>query len=198
MSRFLALFLFSLTAGLMAPELKASPFDTIVIDPGHGGKDNGALWGGVKEKELNLSVALRLKHLLESRGKRVVLTRSSDRFVSLEERCRIANRYHRSLFLSLHFNAAPRLGARGIETFYYGRRGRQLADQVHAHLLEGVDFYDRGIKRKRFHVLRGTRAPAVLVELGFLSNPVERKICAHPAYHDIVARQLALAVLRYR
>ena len=100
---------------------------TVIIDPGHGGKDWGAYRAGVRESSLNMKVASKLEYYLKQNGFRVVLTRRSDSFLSLSRRASIANRYRNAIFVSIHFNATRNTMVRGAETFYAGAAGRQLA-----------------------------------------------------------------------
>lgn len=163
----------------------------VVLDPGHGGWDRGARWGGVSEKTITLSIAKRVERLLKARGIRTVMTRSSDRFVPLHVRSSIANRYPRSVLVSIHCNAAARRTARGIETFYAGSSGHRLARSIHRRLDARTTCPNRGIKFARFAVLRNTRGAAALVECGFLSCPAERRLLVSSAYQQRIAAAIA-------
>ena len=149
---------------LLAP---ASAFRTVVIDAGHGGKDDGAKRYGVKEKDLNLDTAKRLEKILKRRGFHVVMTRRTDRFLHLQERAKIANRYQDAVFISIHYNAHPDTSVKGIETFYATMEGRKLASGIQNHLTKRIrQTRNRGIKSgKQYAVLNKTRMVSVLASL---------------------------------
>lgn len=169
----------------------------VIIDAGHGGKDRGAVWGGVRESDLNLKVARRVETSLKSRGYPVTMIRRSDVFVDLRRRSEISNRYRNCIFISIHFNATSHTGVRGAETFYVGKRGRFLAKTIQSHLVNTLKVRDRGYKFKRFSVLNDTLCPAVLVECGFISNSYERSRCNSSSYQAAVARSIVSAVEGY-
>lgn len=170
-------------------------FDTVVIDAGHGGHDRGARSvSGLNEKDLALDVALRLKPLLERRGFRVIMTRDSDRFIPLGDRVRFSNRRRNSIFVSIHFNHARRRGAAGIETFYFSRNSHRLAANVQREVLRVYRAQDRGVKHARFHVLRENNRPAILAELGFVSNAEENRLIQNPAHRQRLAAALARGI----
>ena len=174
---------------------------TIVIDAGHGGHDRGGVPGvRYAEKTYALDVARRLSSRLRSEGFRTVMTRSGDYFVSLSGRCAIANRQSNAVFVSVHFNAAPRRSADGIETYYYGRSASSLAASVHKRVVSAAGTENRGVRRRSFYVLRNTRCPAILVEGGFLSNPAEGARIARSATHrQRLADAIASGIIaRYR
>ena len=165
-------------------------FSTVVIDPGHGGKDKGAYWGGVRESTLNLKVANKLEALLKKRGIRTVMTRRSDVFVSLQGRVAIANRYRNAVFVSIHFNASTNTSIKGAETYYWGNTGRIIAGAIQRRLPARVETRNRGARRHGFTVLTQTRCPAVLVECGFISNSRERMRCSTQWYQETAARAI--------
>lgn len=177
---------------------EARYFSTVVIDPGHGGRDGGAYWGGVKESTLNLILAQKLAYELKSRGIKTVLTRKSDVTVSKTQRAAIANRYPNSIFVSVHFNAHTNRSIKGIETFYISSEGRKMAQAVQYRLAKSLKCRNRGIKPRGFHVLNATRAPAILVECGFISNSAERARCMTQWYKTTAARVIAEGLLAYR
>jgi N-acetylmuramoyl-L-alanine amidase len=168
----------------------------VVIDPGHGGKDRGTMWGGIAEKTVTLSIARKVEGHLRARGVRTALTRRSDTYRSLAARAAVGNSYRRSVFVSIHCNADPRHRARGIETFYCGAQGYRLANFIHSTLDHNTSTPDRGIKRASFAVLRNTSGAAALVECGFLTSPSERRLLATAAYQDRVARSIATGIIR--
>ena len=169
----------------------------VIIDAGHGGKDRGAVWGGVRESDLNLKVARRVEASLKGRGYSVTMIRRSDVFVDLRRRSQISNRYRNCIFISIHFNATSHTGVRGVETFYVGKRGRFLAKTIQSHLVSNLKVRDRGYKFKRFSVLNDTLCPAVLVECGFISNSYERARCNSSSYQAAVARSIVSGVEGY-
>jgi N-acetylmuramoyl-L-alanine amidase len=203
----------------------AGAFRTVILDPGHGGKDPGATNPLGTEANYNLALANRVKAQLEKQGFKVILTRSSDRYYSLQERVDIANAVQgEAIFISLHFNSGGR-DARGIETFtlsppgvaHYGsgikssdafaRRGNEhdsanvaLAMAVHGSILVrlGENTFDRGIKRARFSVLSGVRHPAILFEGGFMSHGYEARLIANEKYQAALGAGIIDAITKYR
>jgi len=170
---------------------------TIVLDPGHGGRDTGAKVGRVYEKHLNLDLAYRVAGYLKRKGYPVRLTRSSDVFVSLGARAAIANRYRKAVVVSLHFNYTTRRSVRGIETFHTGTsKGRALAYHIHRAAVRATGARDRGVRTRHFYVLRNTKHPAVLVEGGFLTNSTERRLVCTGGYRDKLARGIAEGIAR--
>lgn len=201
-SSLLRLFLGSLlTAGacsnLIAQKVIEKP-RTIIVDAGHGGKDEGAAWYGTDEKVLALKVALKLEKLLKERDIPVVLTRRDDTFIRIEDRTALANRYVDSLFISIHFNAHPDTSIKGIETFYMSDNGHRLASKIQSEIMERIETRDRGPKRKgTYKVLNQTKYTAVLVEGGFISNRWEHNRCTQNWYQDALAEALLEAILAY-
>lgn len=176
----------------------AARFSTVIIDPGHGGKDKGAYWGGVRESTLNLKVANELEVLLKRRGIRTVMTRRSDVFVSLPRRAQIANQYRSAVFVSIHFNASTNTSIKGAETYYWGETGRVIAGAIQRRLPARCQVRNRGVHRRGFTVLVQTRCPAVLVECGFISNPSERSRCSTRWYQQTAARAIYDALMACR
>jgi N-acetylmuramoyl-L-alanine amidase len=201
----------------------AALIDSVVLDPGHGGYDNGAMstWGC--EKNYALDVAWRAKALLEAQGLTVYMTRSTDEFIPLEDRVRFANMHPTALFIAIHFNSGGE-EASGIETYTLAPCGvpsmaaagpmlsdlrpnpgnvcdaenMALACATHASLISHAQLFDRGIKRARFVVIRDITIPGVLVEGGFLSNPEDARLIATAQYRQQEAQCLAIAVRNYR
>jgi N-acetylmuramoyl-L-alanine amidase len=217
----------------------------VVIDPGHGGSEEGAVGpGGIKEKDVTLQVAKKLRSKLLDQGFEVELTRSVDRELGLDERAAIANNRRADLFLSLHANASPRTNARGAETYFLAReatddvarttaalendaarRGRKsggddaagldlvlwdlaqveyleesaaLAATIQEELNQALGLTDRGVRQAPFRVLMGATMPAVLVEMGFLSNEEEELRRASAAYQERLAGAVGRAVVGFR
>jgi N-acetylmuramoyl-L-alanine amidase len=169
---------------------------TVVIDAGHGGHDRGGVPGDrYAEKIYTLDVSRRLEGRLRSMGYRTVMTRRGDYFVPLNDRCSIANSQGNAIFVSIHFNSAPREGANGIETYYYSRRSGSLASAVHRSVVHAVRTEDRRVRSRGFYVIRNTRVPAILVECGFLTNRSEgRLIAGSGAYRQRLADAIARGI----
>ena len=189
---FFSTFILSVLA-LVASEAKT----VVVLDPGHGGKDNGARWYGVSEKTLNLDVAKRVEVLLKKRGIPVVMTRRTDTYVSLDYRAKIANRHAGAVFVSIHFNAHSNRSIKGIETFYISSKGRKLAQSMQKRLAGRINTNDRGSKKHHYAVLTRTRGVAALVECGFISNHWENRRCSTSWFRDILAQEIASGISAY-
>jgi N-acetylmuramoyl-L-alanine amidase len=189
----------SATPSTVQPRTPVS-FSTVVVDAGHGGHDRGGIPENIiPEKEVALDVARRLQSHLESGGLRVVMTRSDDTFVTLGQRVRIANAEPNAIFISVHFNAALRREARGVETFFGSASGAPLARLIQEKLLAiTANPENRPLKRAKFWVLRETKCPAVLTECGFLTNPEDAAFAQQEASRDMLAQQIAAAVLEHR
>jgi N-acetylmuramoyl-L-alanine amidase len=217
---------------------------TIVIDPGHGGTEVGALGAkGMQEKDLTLALAKRLAAILTKEMKaRVILTRETDEVVPLTQRTAIANQYQADLFISIHLNSSLRKGARGTETYFlsleasdelakqaaerenesesapaapdpssdlklmlwelaqqqYLKDSSDLAETVQDELSKATGTENRGVKQAPFRVLIGATMPAVLVEVGFISNPEEEAKLLTEAQQELLAQSIYRAVVRYK
>ncbi len=152
----------------------------IVIDPGHGGSDPGAVSGKTREKDLNLQVAKILKDIIAESGMTVYMTRTDDRYIGLYERAAFANACKADLFVSIHHNASPETSAKGVMTLYYpsskrnGMTGMKFAEIVQKNMVKDFKVRDWGIiPRPKLVVTRETSMPAVIAELGFMSNKEE-------------------------
>ena len=175
----------------------------ILLDPGHGGKDSGAVSNILKlrEKELNLRLASALGNELQKMGFEIFYTRRDDRSVPLTQR---GNAIEADLFISIHHNAAKNINASGFETFCLFpenasaypmlRQSIHLARALQHGQSTASGNYGRGVKFARFRVLKDARCPALLIEAGFLSNPVEEKRLNDPSYHAALAKALAQAI----
>lgn len=184
---------------LLAGAAQGAP--VIVIDAGHGGHDRGGMPGQrIPEEGYTLDVAKRLDSLLRSSGFRTVLTRRSDTFVSLDERCAISNRQRNAVFISIHFNGARNADASGIETYYCrGKESAALAVALQRKIVAATGAESRFVRSRNLRVLRGTRAPAVLCELGFLTNRGESRRIVTASYRQRLAAAIAsVVVARYR
>ncbi len=174
-------------------------FDTVVVDAGHGGKDNGAYrkFGGA-EKIATLDVATRVAQKLREAHLHTVMTRSSDVFIPLEERVAIENAQKNSVFVSIHFNDSRRRGIRGFETYYHSASSIDLANRIQAKLMTLPSSANRGVHHANFRVLRLAKYPAVLVECGFLSNPREGGEARDSEHRDDLADRIAEAIVEQR
>jgi len=172
----------------------------ICIDPGHGGVDPGAIGPtGLKEKDVNLAVGLKLAELLKPIAE-IKMTRTKDVAVSLKDRAHVANSWSANYVISCHANSFTKRSVGGVEVWAYapGGQGEKLARAVQAELVKATGFANRGVKfNSRFAVLRGTKAPAILTETGFISNPAEEKLLRGPAFQIKVARAIAQGVANY-
>ncbi len=171
----------------------------VVLDPGHGGDHNGAEYGGVKEKDLNLAIASKTASLLEAEGVTVRMTRSIDQDVDLYARSGLANTLGADLFVSVHCNASVEHDdALGIYTCAYsqGTESWQLAQILRETMLDATGAADFGMEeRPNLAVLRTAQVPAALVECGFMSTPSELALLTQPEYQDKLARGIADGIL---
>ena len=168
----------------------------MVVDAGHGGIDRGGRpLSGAPEKELALDTAKRLAKVLRSKGFRVVETRKRDNFIPLPTRTAISNRTGDSIFVSIHYNWVPRRGARGVEIYYFSPRSWRLASNILRQAVRAYPTESRGVKRNNFYVLRENRRPAVLCELGFVSNPQENRYLQNRTYRQRIAEHVAEAIV---
>src|SRR5438132_8884648 len=171
------------------------PSTLVVIDAGHGGFDRGGIpRQRIAEKDMTLDVALRLRKKLLAAGYRVVMTRDSDVFVPLPGRVAIANSNRNAIFICIHFNSAKRMGAGGIETYFYSRDSLPLASAIHYYVAGGAPSSNRGVRRRGFYVLRKTTVPSVLVECGFLTNATEANYAQSAAYRQKLAEEIGRGV----
>lgn len=170
----------------------------VVIDPGHGGKDPGAIGiGGLREKDVVLSISQDVTQFLQQQGVRVMMTRNSDYFVSLQGRAAMANRARATVFVSIHANAVGggRSHVNGLELYYYGNRS--LADAIHRSILQTVNVRDRGVRRARFYVLRKTSMPAALVETGYVTGVEDNPKLRDAAYQRQMAEAIGRGIVNY-
>ncbi|MFB1100318.1 N-acetylmuramoyl-L-alanine amidase [Terribacillus sp. JSM ZJ617] len=172
---------------------------TIAIDAGHGGKDSGAVANGVLEKNVVLPIAQKTEAKLKAQGADVIMTRSGDTFIELEDRAAKANAAGADVFVSIHANASSATSASGTEVYYYPRSssGQSLANSVQSGLVNQLGSRNRGIKSADFNVLRNTSMPAILAEIGFVTNAAEAGKLASSAYQDKAATGLVQGVKEY-
>ena len=171
----------------------------VIIDPGHGGQDPGTIGiNGVVEKNIVLPISLEVAKELEKQGITVKLTRDRDNFVSLDGRTDLANNVNADLFVSIHANAInlSRPDVNGLETYYY-KSGRRLAEVIHWNVLNNVNIRDRKIRRSRFFVLRHSKAPAVLVEVGFLTGREDSRNLQNSNHRSQIAKAIARGIVQY-
>ncbi|WP_053074981.1 N-acetylmuramoyl-L-alanine amidase [Ornithinibacillus californiensis] len=170
---------------------------TIVIDPGHGGKDPGAIGqDGVLEKDLILDTSIKIAKQLEESGANVILTRADDSFVSLQDRVLVSNESEADAFISIHFNAFDADYVGGINTYYH-HNGKRLAHEIQQALAEEVSLRNRGVIQSSYRVIRDNQSPAVLIELGFITNTTELVTLQSENYQDQVARAITIALITY-
>lgn len=171
----------------------------IVIDPGHGGEDNGATWGYAEEDDINLSVSFLLRCELEKLGHAVHMTRESDIFVPLTERTSLANEIQADLFVSIHCDAFHNTTVDGMSVHVHPEcsyKTTKTAFDIISKMTERFHGHkNRGVKRSNFHVLRKTKMSAVLIECEFLSNPETRKFLREPENQLGLARAISSGIL---
>ncbi|UOQ50451.1 N-acetylmuramoyl-L-alanine amidase [Gracilibacillus caseinilyticus] len=171
---------------------------TIILDPGHGGIDPGAIgMGGVFEKDLTLQVADDIATALRNAGAHVLLTRSDDRYVSLQQRVHISNAYNTDLFLSLHFNAMNSSAINGTSVHYYGEDSRQLAYQMQNDVSDHAGLTNRGVMQDGYYVLRNNQHQALLLELGFITNPHDLLTIQTQDYQVGLAKGITQGLVEY-
>jgi len=171
----------------------------VMIDPGHGGKDAGAIGiAGVQEKDIILPISLRIAKILQENGVETVLTRDSDYFVTLPGRVEMAQRTGADIFVSIHANSAGlnRPEVSGLETYYYDS-GLELARTVHNKILQNVNVKDRRVRKARFYVLRKNSIPSILVELGYLTGEEDVANLQRSTYQNQMAQAIAQGILQY-
>lgn len=171
----------------------------VIVDPGHGGKDPGAIGiGGLQEKDIILPISQEVAAILEQNGVKAVLTRNSDYFVDLAPRVAMAERLDANLFVSIHANSInlSRQDISGLETYYYSS-GQALAQTIHNNILQNVDIDNRGVRRARFFVLRKSSMPSVLVEVGFVTGREDAAKLSDSAYRSKMAQAIANGILQY-
>ena len=173
----------------------------VVLDPGHGGRDPGAIGiGGTREKDVVLDVSRQVAQHLRSKGVHVLMTRERDVTVDLPPRARLANRSRPDAFVSIHANAISmrRPEVNGLETFYFQSfQGKKLASLIHNSILRTVSRKNRGVREARFYVIRRTNMPASLVELGFLTGRLDAADLSDPAHRRQLSLAIAVGILNY-
>ncbi len=186
---------------LRLPKVKQNKF-SVVIDPGHGGPDPGAIGiGGIRESDVVLEVSKIVKKLLAEKGVKVRLTRKNEVDLDLPPRVSFANKTDADIFVSIHANASrgKRRDINGLETFYFrGWRGRLLAKKIQKEILRvSPGSPDRGVKQGRFYVIKNTKMPAVLVEIGFLTGRLDARRLEKAVHRKRVAYAISKGILEY-
>ncbi len=171
----------------------------IVIDPGHGGDDPGAVvtFSEKHEADHTLTTALLLKKELENLGATVILTRESDKSVSLENRAQLSNREKANAFISLHFDSGPNSNASGTTGYYFTSTSENLAQTVNKYIARNLTLKSQGTKFQNFLVLRENKQPSILLELGYLNNPDDNKLIESSEYQENIAKSIASALKEY-
>jgi N-acetylmuramoyl-L-alanine amidase len=199
-----------------------APFTLVVLDPGHGGQDSGAMCGTILEKDLTLDIAQRVDRLLQAQGLATLMTRVGDSYVSLQDRVAVTNRTRDCIFVSIHFNEGKKIVG-GVETYYAEHQAtpaprlvswipffqgpaaesptlasQSLARFIQEAMVARTKAADRGTKAEQFFVIANVGAPAVLVEAGFLSNKDDIAKLESADYRDQMAAAISEGILRYR
>jgi N-acetylmuramoyl-L-alanine amidase len=211
------------TPGATPSRARHDLFNVVVLDPGHGGQDSGAIVNGIVEKDLTLDIAQRLDRLLQARGMATVMTRVGDSYSSLAERAALTNRVPDCILISIHFNEGNKKVSSGIETYYADHQitsdtpivswlpflqrtaaqapnleSQALAGCVQDALVTRTQAVNRGTKAEQFFVIARVHHPAVLVEGGFLTNKDETAKLANPDYRERVAAAISEGIVNYR
>ena len=181
----------------IASDKKDSTKQSIVIDAGHGGTDCGAIGGGVMEKNITLDVAKRVEALLKQKGYDVKMTREDDSYVSLQDRVDISENYAPDIFVSIHVNSSVKPEIIGLETHYYHQESLSLAQTVHASLASAIQSVNRGLFKSKFYVINHTTSPAILIEIGFISNADERNQLISEQRKQDTAKAIADGIQKY-
>ena len=177
---------------------KGATKNKIVLDAGHGGSDYGAIREGINEKDITFDVTQRVNAILRSKGYLTALTRSDDTFVSLEDRVEFSEQEAPQIFVSIHVNSAVSKDPNGIETHYYHEESKELAEIIHKHMTkEFPKSNDRGLFKSKFYVINHTTVPAILCEIGFLSNDAERNELITDSRKQRTAKAIAAGIMEY-
>jgi N-acetylmuramoyl-L-alanine amidase len=181
------------------PQLPQGDF-VVVIDPGHGGRDPGAVGiGGLQEKQVIFPISQEVAAILRQQGVEVVLTRDADTTLDLAPRVQIAQRANADLFISIHANAISmsRPEVNGLETYYYSGQSSRFARTVHDIVLRAMGMRDRNVRQARFYVIRNTSMPAILIETGFVTGAADAPNLRDPAWRSRMAEAIAQGILTY-
>lgn len=202
---------------------RVEPFALVVLDPGHGGADSGAMAGTLAEKDLALDIAWRIDRFLTAQGVATLMTRVGDSYVALADRAALANRAEDAVFVSIHLNEGARPVASGVETYFAAQQtsgrprlaswlpflqamssnspnieSQSLAGFIQQELVAQTRATNRGTKAEQFYVLANVRHPAVLVENGFLTNKDDAGKLGEANYREQLAMAISSGILKYR
>ena len=169
----------------------------IIIDPGHGGIDSGAIKAGISEKDINLEVSKMIYQILNKKGYKVNLTRWDDKTMSLEERVEFSDKNKADIFVSIHVNSSVSSDPNGIETHWWTDDGFRLAEVVHEEFTKNVKAENRGLIKSKFYVINHTKAKSILVEIGFISNDNERSELVTQSRKQKTAEGIADGIMRF-
>jgi N-acetylmuramoyl-L-alanine amidase len=184
-------------AGELGTPLKSQGV-RVVLDAGHGGYDHGAIYGGHNEKDINLQIATRVQENLKTAGIDAYMTRNEDRFMSLVERVELSNTIEPKIFVSMHANAlVTNPDMQGLQTYYHSDGGLKLGEYVHKRLVKDVGMPDQRIRKANFWVCKYTKAPSILLELGFMTNVEERNKLTRDSYQAELAKAISRGIIEY-
>ncbi len=201
------------SAGLITVSMTDENRYIVVIDAGHGGNDPGKIVGDVYEKDINLSITLKLKKILEENGIEVVLTRSEDvglyaetdsnkKVADMKNRCNIINNCGADILVSIHQNSYSSQNVKGAQVFFYehSTEGEKLAGIIQNSIKSSIDKSNERMHKANdsYYILLNVSAPAVIVECGFLTNPEERKKLLDDSYQEEMANAIAMGILEYK
>lgn len=189
------------TLPTVSQQVDAEPLATVILDPGHGGSDGGAVaeFEGTEviEKDIDVAVTEMVKEILERENIEVVLTRDEDVDMDLKERTKFANSTGADLFVSLHCNTSEEVSASGLECYYekQGDKGKELAENIMEAAAATGKIETRELRTEMMYVVRFTEMPATLVEMGFMSNAEELEKLCRTSYQQILAQAIADGIL---
>ncbi len=171
---------------------------SVVLDAGHGGTDYGAIRAGINEKDITLDVTKMVEAILQEKGYKVYMTRSDDSGPSLQDRVDFCEKKKPDIFVSIHVNSSVKNDIYGIETHWYHDYSLELAQVVHKHLIKNIpSTKDRGLFQSKFYVINHTTVPAILVEMGFISNEAERAKLVTEKHKQQIAKSIAEGIIEY-
>ena len=179
-----------------------SAMKKVVLDPGHGGADSGAISGSLYEKTLNLKIAKMVEERLTKKDIHVYMTRAKDETLTLEERVEFSNEVNPDIYVSIHANSTLQGDSYGLETHYYKDDSYELAKKIHSHFaseknLNKWETKDRGVIKSRFYVINHTEAPSILIEIGFISNAIEKEKLLNSKRQEEIADSITKGILEY-
>lgn len=171
---------------------------TIVLDPGHGGRDGGTIGAnGTLEKNLTMQTAKLVYEKLKATGANVILTRNEDNYISLQSRVSTSHYHNADAFISIHYNSSIYPFVRGASTFYYYSKNKQLAQDIQNQIVKNTGFIDRKIQFGNYQVIRENKQPSILIEFGFLSNSAEELAIKTSSYQEKAANSVYYGLAQY-